>query len=239
MITVRRAGERRRERLGERDVWHTFPSRDPAGSLPDGFGALEMLNEECLPPGTEVPRHEHRDAEVVTYVSEGAMAHVDSEDRSVLVQAGEFQRRTVGRGYRHRERNASETEWARIFQMSLRPAEAGLPPGHEEKRFVASDRRGQLCVVASPDGREGSLRVHLDALVLSAILENGLHLVHGLAPGRRAWLHLVNGGITVDGYKLFPGDGAGVRDERAISVTATEDSEILLLDVGADAAVRP
>jgi len=232
MITLRRAEERHHDQRRKREVWLTFHPSDRADPLADGFGTLEILDEICLSPGGGVPRRPPRDAEIVTYIREGALACEDSTGRSGVVHAGEFQRMTTGRSIRHRETNASRTHWARIFQIWLRPSEAELESGHEQKRFSAAERRGVLRVIASPDARRGSLRIHQDALMYSALLDPGQHVVHELSPGRRAWLHLVQGEVTLGDVVLTTGDGAAVRAERAVSFTAQEETEILLLDLG-------
>jgi hypothetical protein len=146
---------------------------------------------------------------------------------------------TAGRGIRHSETNASRTDSAHVFQIWLRPSEAGLPPSHEQKRFSAAERRGVLCVVASPDGRRGSLRIHQDALMCSALLDPGQHVVHELSYGRSAWLHVVRGEVTLGDTVLAAGDGAGVSAERAVSLTAREESEILLFDLGEELPRSP
>ena len=231
MITLRRAKERRHVRRHNRDAWLTFYPEDRSSALADGFGVLESLNEDRLSPGADVPIHPRRDAEIVTYVLEGTLAHEDATGRSDVVHAGEFQRVTVGHRIRHSETNASRTDWAHIFQIWLLPTEGGLEPGHEQKRFCAADRRGALCVVASPDGRNGSLRIHQDAVIFSAILDPGKHVVHELAPQRSAWLHVVRGEATLSDVVLNTGDGAGVTADRSVSLTAREETEILLLDL--------
>jgi len=232
MITLRRAKERRHDRRRKQEVWHTFYPEDRADALADGFGTLEILDEDRLPPGARVPLHLLHDAEIVTYVREGALAHEDSMGRSGVIHAGEFQRMTAGHGIRYSETNASRTDWAHVFQIWLRPSEAGLDPSHEQKRFCAAERRGALCVVASPDGRRGSLRIHQDALMYSAMLDPGQHVVHELSRGRSAWLHLVQGEVLLGDVVLTTGDGAGVTAERAVSLTAREATEILLVDLG-------
>jgi redox-sensitive bicupin YhaK (pirin superfamily) len=121
MTTLRRANERHHDRRRKKEVWHTFDPEDRADALADGFGTLEILDEARLPPSVGIPRHAHRDAEIVTYVREGALAHEDSMGRSGVIHAGEFQRMTAGRGVRHRETNASRTDWAHVFQIWLRP----------------------------------------------------------------------------------------------------------------------
>jgi len=232
MITLRRAEERHHDRRRDQEIWLTFYPQDRADPLADGFGALEILDEDRLSPGAGVARHPHHDADVLTYVREGTLAYEDSMGRSGVIQAGEFHRMTAGRGIRHRERNASRTAWAHVFQIWLRPSQAEIEPSHEQKRFSVAERRGVLRVVASPDARRGSLRVHQDALTFSALLDPGQHVVHELSPGRSAWLHLVQGEATLADVVLATGDGAGLTAERAVSLTAQEETEILLFDVG-------
>jgi len=232
MITLRRAKERHHGRSRKQEVWRTFHPRDRADALADGFGALEALDEDHLPPGASIPRHRHRDGENVTYVRAGALVHEDSMGRSGVIHAGEFQCTAGGRGIRHTERNASQAESSHVFQIWFHPSEVGLEPGQAQKRFSAAERKGRLCVVASPDARSGSLGIHQDALVYSALLDPGQHVAHEISPGRRVWLHLVQGKATLDDITLSTGDGAGVATERAVSLTACEETEILLVDLG-------
>ena len=232
MITLRRAEERRHDRHRRRDVWFTFHPRDRADPRAERFGQLESLRESRLPPGTIISKDAYHDAEIVTYVREGALAYEDAPGSSGVIQAGEFQGTTAGRGIRRSETNASRSSWARVFQLLLAPSEPGLEAGHEQKRYSTAQRRGRLCVVASADARRGSMRIHQDALMCSALLEPGQHVVHELSPGRMAWLHLVEGEVTLGDIVLTTGDGAGVTAERAVSLTAQSETEILLVDLG-------
>lgn len=235
MITLRRAGERHHIEHRKQDVWLTFHAMDRGDPLADGFGTLEILNEDRLAPGAGGPLAPCHDAEIVTYVLEGTLAHEDSTGDSGVIHAGEFQRRTGGRGIQRSETNASRVDAVRVFHMWLRPLQADRGPSHEQKRFSAAERRGVLCVIASPDGRKGSLRVEQDARIYSAMLDPGQHVVHELSPGHRAWLHVVSGEATIGDLVVTTGDGVGVTAERAVSVTASEGTEILLLDLGAAA----
>jgi redox-sensitive bicupin YhaK (pirin superfamily) len=232
MITPRRAKERHHDQRRRQEAWHTFYPEDLADGLANGFGSLERLNEDRLPPGASLPRQLDGDAEIVTYVREGALAQQDSMSSAGVIRAGEFQRSTAGRFTRHTETNASRTDWAQVFQIWLRPSEGELEPSREQRRFSAAERRGDLCVVASPDGRRGSLRLHQDALIYSAMLDPGQHVIHELSQGRTAWLHLVHGEATLGDIVLTTGDSVGVTAERAVSLTAREETEILLLDLG-------
>jgi redox-sensitive bicupin YhaK (pirin superfamily) len=231
MMTLRRAKDRRHDLRGKQEIWLSFDAQARADPLADGFNSLQMLNESCLPPGGGSPTHPHRDAEIITYVLAGSLAYDDSMGRSGVLHAGEFRRMTAGRDVRCTETNASRTEWAHVFQLWLRSRNAGVQPGHEQKRFSVAERRGALCLVASFDARMGSLHLREDALVYSALLERGHHIAHDLAPGRGAWLHLVSGELTLGDAVLTTGDGVGISAERPVSFTAREDTEILLLDL--------
>jgi redox-sensitive bicupin YhaK (pirin superfamily) len=232
MITLRRAEERHHDRRRKQRVWLTFYPRDRASLLADGFGILESLSENRLPPGAVSTAKPRQEAEIITYVFKGALAQEDSSGSSGIVYAGEFQRMTVGRGIRHKETNASRSDWAHIFRISLRPSQPGLDCAHEQKRFATAQRHNVLCVVASRDGRKGSLRILQDALICSTVLDPGHHLVHELFPERSAWLHVICGQATLNDLILTQGDGAGVTDERSVSCTAQESTELLLIDLG-------
>jgi quercetin 2,3-dioxygenase len=232
MVTVRRTTERQHGRSRKQETWCTFDSANPAAPHTDGFETLESLNEIRLAPGARIPRNSRHDAEVVTYVCEGILAYEDSLGHSAVVQSGEFQRVSTDRSLRHSKMNASRSDWAHFYQIWLRPSEAELEAENEQKRFSAAERRNRLCVIASSDARRGSLRVHQNVLVCSALLDPGQHIVHELAPGRSAWLHLVHGKVTLGDVVLTTGDGAGVTADRAVSLTASEEAEILLVDVG-------
>lgn len=212
--------------LDERDEPRVSVTAYPTGAG-DGLGTLEMID---LPPGGAVPPSSRDDTHLLTYVREGAVACEDSSGRLNIIRAGEFSRITGAPGARWTTANASRAEWAQLFRIDLGGAATGVEPGCEQKRFSLAERRGKLCLVASPDGREGSLRIHRDAAIYSSILDGGQHVVHELPAGRCAWLHVVAGDVALaGGVVLIKGDGVVVATERAVSFTAREDSEVLLL----------
>ena len=235
MITLRRSAERHQIERIKHDRWLTFYRLDRSDPLADGFGTLEALTESRLAPGAEGAFEPHHTAEILTYVLEGTLAHEDSNGGSGVIMAGEFQRWTAGRGVRRRETNALRTDPVHAFHLWLRPAQADVAQGQEQKRFSAAERRGVLRAIASGDGRSGSLRLYQDARVYSSMLEPGQHVVHELDAGRCSWLHVVRGSLTLGDLVLTTGDGAGLADERAVSLTAREDSEVLLVDMAAEA----
>lgn len=231
MMVVRRGQERRHDRSGNGSSWLTFDSRAQTDPLAHGFNGLQVLSESRLPPGRAALPHPHRDAEIITYVLDGALAYDDSLGRSGVLNAGEFRRMTAGQGVICAEINASGTDWVHVFQLWLRSRDAGMQPGHEQKRFSSAERRGRLCLVASWDARKGSLHLREHALVYSALLERGHHIIHDLAAGRAAWLHVVAGEVTLGDVALVAGDGAGISGVRPLAFTAREESEVLLLDL--------
>lgn len=232
MMHVRSARDRHHDRRGGLDAWLTFyprPSQDP---LSDGFGSLQAFDEYSLPPGASVQLGATFDAEVFTYVREGALVFEDPAGGSGVLTAGEFQRTTSRGAIRRAETNASPTEWAHFFRICLRTPETEREAGTEQKRFTSAECRGRLRVVASPDGRRGSLRIQPNVVICAALLDGGQHLVHELFQGRRAWLQILHGSVTLGETHLAAGDGAGITAERAVAFTAREETSLLLLDIG-------
>jgi hypothetical protein len=229
MITLRRASERLRSQRGRTCVWRTFFDERTDAALLGGFGTLESLDESVLSPRAASQRQRQRDGEAVTYVRAGALAYVNSAGHSGVVRAGEFQRVSGGLRADHRETNASHAHRAHVYQIGL--CGSGAEQSSEQKRFNVADRRAVLCLVASPDARRGSMRVHHDAQIFSSILLAGQHLVHELRLGRCAWIHVVDGEAMVGGIPMSTGDGAGISGEAAASVTAQTNCELLLVDV--------
>jgi hypothetical protein len=232
MITLRRNAERWSVQRGDQDIRLTFYPNERAGPPTDGFGLLAAFDEIRVPPGGLFAHRPGEGAEIVTYAYRGSFAQADSTGNSGVVHAGEFQRLIVGRGVRHKETNPSLTDWAHVFRISLHPSEVGLSGVHEQERFAAAQRHNTLRVVASPDGRMGSLRIRQDALVYSSVIDPGRHLVDELLPGRSAWLHVVYGEVTLQDMVLSQGDGVGVTNEASVSLTAQESSELLVVDLG-------
>jgi len=232
MITPRKNTERRHIESGKHNTWLTFYPRKPPPSPTGVPGVLTAFDEMRIPPDGVIVPHPREEAEIVTYTYRGALAQEDSTGNSGVLHAGEFQRMIVAPRIRHKETNPSSTDWTHVFRIYLHPAEVGLDCVHEQKRFLGAQRHNVLCVVASPDGRKGSLRVLQDALIYSSIIDPGHHLIHELLPGRSAWLHVLEGEVSLQDIILTGGDGVGVTSEPSVSITAQENTEILLIDAG-------
>jgi redox-sensitive bicupin YhaK (pirin superfamily) len=235
MMLVRKSAARVRDVVGGQDTLLTFGPT--AGKPFDRFGSLEVFREGRFVKRAAVsePRN---NAEIITYVYSGNLAFEDSRGLTGVLRQGEFQRMTAGSGLRYSEMNISTEHEACIFQFWLRPDRQGLHPGHEKRRFTVAERRGHLRLVASPGGLDGSLSIHQDAFLYSAILATGQHVVHPIGAGRGAWIHVVQGSLTVGEVVLERGDGAGVSEEDSARMLITEATEILLLDLGDLAAKR-
>jgi quercetin 2,3-dioxygenase len=227
-VTIRRAEERFRVDRGASATELTF--------LPDdrtrpAFRSLLILNEDFVSPGQGFGMHPHRDAEILSYVIEGANEHRDDAGHREVLRAGELQRMSAGTGIWHSEMNPSATEALRYFQIWIAPDRKGLEPGYEQKPFLVQEAPDRLHLLASRDARAGSLTVHADLDFYAASLRAGATLTHRLAPGRHAWLHVVDGSASVHGVTLNAGDGAGFSGAEALEIQAASGSHVLLFDL--------
>jgi redox-sensitive bicupin YhaK (pirin superfamily) len=231
MITVRHAADRGQTRLDWLDSYHSFSFGDYYDPAHNQFRSLRVLNDDKVAPGAGFGMHPHRDFEIVTYVVSGAVQHKDSLGTGAVVRPGEVQRMTAGTGVLHSEFNPSATEPVHLLQIWLTPERRGLTPAYEQKAFPDADRRGQWRLVASHDGRDGSVTIHQDADTFATILETGDAVTHFVRPGRFAWIQVARGHVTLNGQKLAAGDGAEVSEETALKIVAVEPSELLLFDL--------
>ncbi len=232
MITLRPAAERGHARFGWLDSRHTFSFGEYHDPTHMGFGPLRVINEDRVQPAQGFGTHPHRDMEIISYVLEGALEHKDSIGTGSVIRPGDVQRMSAGTGILHSEFNHSKLDPVHFLQIWLIPQRNGIKPGYEQKRFETADKKGRLRLVASPDGREGSVTVHLDASVYASVLDQGASLSHALASGRKAWLQVARGNLELNGQPLGTGDGAAIRDEAKLTVTAkTDGTEFLLFDM--------
>ena len=227
MIQIRKAKDRGHANHGWLDSWHSFSFADYHDPQHMGFSALRVINEDRVTPGEGFPTHPHRDMEIITYVLEGALEHKDSLGTGSVIRPGEVQRMSAGTGIRHSEYNHSQSEPVHFLQIWILPNVQGVKPGYEQKRIELD---GGLRLLASPDGRDGSVTIHQDARVYAARL-NGAAANHALAPGRRAWLQVARGTASLNGTTLHAGDGAAVEGESALRLAADGSAEVLLFDL--------
>ncbi|HEY6001529.1 MAG TPA: pirin family protein [Anaeromyxobacter sp.] len=233
MITVRRSEERGHFDHGWLDTRHTFSFADYHDEEHMGFRALRVVNEDRVQPGEGFPTHGHRDMEILSYVLEGALAHRDSTGGQGVLRPGEVQRMSAGTGVRHSEFNGSRSEPVHFLQIWILPDRAGHAPSYEQKPFPDAERRNRLRLVASPEGEDGSLRIHADARVYATGLADGESVRHALAPGRHAWVQVARGELSLNGQPLRAGDGAAVSAERELVLAGggPDGAEALVFDL--------
>jgi quercetin 2,3-dioxygenase len=231
MLEIRKASERGHANHGWLDSWHSFSFAEYHDPGHMGFGVLRVINEDRVEPGAGFGMHGHRDMEIISYVLEGALAHKDSMGNGSTMVPGDVQRMSAGRGVMHSEFNHETAGQTHFLQIWIEPSKRGIDPGYEQKRFEAEAKRGRLRLVVSPDGRDGSVKIHQDACVYATLLDGDEHAVHALAPGRRAYLHVARGTLRANGEPLSGGDALKAVDVPEIVLEQGERAEALLFDL--------
>jgi len=229
MITVRKADDRGHFNHGWLDTYHTFSFADYHDPNFMGFRDLRVINEDRVQPGRGFGTHGHRDMEIITYVLEGELAHRDSMGTGSVIRPGEVQRMSAGTGVMHSEMNPSPEKPVHLLQIWILPEREGIKPGYQQKTFPETERQGRLRLVASPDGREGSLEIHQDVDLFASTLRDGKPVTHEFRPNRYGWLQVARGSVDVNGKKLNAGDGAAIEGERSIALRG--NGEVLLFDL--------
>jgi redox-sensitive bicupin YhaK (pirin superfamily) len=196
-----------------------------------GFRSLRVINDERVQPGQGFGMHAHRDMEIVTYVLEGALQHKDSMGNGSTLRAGQLQRMTAGTGVQHSEFNPSKTAAVHLYQIWLLPQRKGLQPSYEELAVGQEEKRDRWCLIASPDGANGSMTIHQDARLYLATLQPGQEVEHSIQRGRAAWLQVLRGSVKALGKDLATGDGLAVTDEETVAVEGANPAEVLLFDL--------
>ncbi|XLZ70653.1 pirin family protein [Massilia sp. SR12] len=230
MLQVRKSEDRGVANFGWLDSRHSFSFGHYHDPKHVGFGPLLVINEDKVSPGQGFGTHGHRDMEIISYVLSGALEHKDSMGNGSVLHYGDVQRMTAGTGVRHSEYNHSERDGVHFLQIWIQPAQGGIEPGYEEKHFTPESKTGVLRLVASPDGREGSVLVHQDAFIYASILNEG-GVEHTLAAGRQAYVHIIRGSLTVNGVALKGGDAAKITGEAKVVLSDADDVEVLLFDL--------
>ncbi|MDA8365050.1 MAG: pirin family protein [Gammaproteobacteria bacterium] len=231
MIEVRKSETRGHARHGWLDSRHTFSFADYHDPAHMGFGHLRVINEDRVNPGTGFPTHGHRDMEIITYVLDGALEHKDSMGNGTVIRTGDVQRMSAGTGVRHSEYNPSADAVVHFLQIWIIPRENGLVPGYEQRHFERQELDGRLRLVASADGRDGSVLIHQDVSLYAGRFDGSDGIVHVLEPGRRAFVQVVRGAIHIGGRPLDAGDGAQVAGEGQIRLDAARSAEVLVFDL--------
>ncbi len=231
MITVRRSRDRGHLNHGWLDTYHTFSFGTYQDAAHMGFRALRVINEDRVEPGQGFPTHPHADMEIITYIISGSLEHRDDMGNGATIRAGEVQRMRAGTGVRHSESNPSTEEAVHLLQIWVLPDEEGLTPSYEQKDFTEGLVTSTLCLIASPDGRDGSLTVRQDLSLYSSRMVEGRKLEYAIAPGRHIWLQLITGEMRVGDHEIFAGDACAVSEEESLYIEGVSECEFLLFDL--------
>lgn len=232
MLTMRGSHERGGGSHGWLETRHTFSFADYHDPAHMGFRALRVINEDEVAPGRGFGTHGHRDMEILSYVLSGALEHKDSMGHGSVIRHGDVQRMSAGTGVQHSEWNHSGDEPLRFLQIWILPERRGLAPSYEQKSFGEDATRNRWALIASPDGAEGSVLLHQDARIFATRLDAGASVRHARMDGRHVWIQVAKGEVTVNDVSMRAGDGASTSSDEEIRVTASEDAEILLFDLG-------
>jgi redox-sensitive bicupin YhaK (pirin superfamily) len=231
MIEIRKSEERGRAHHGWLQSQHSFSFADYYDPRHQGFGPLLVINEDRVAAGAGFGTHGHRDMEIISYVLDGALEHKDSMGTGSVLHYGDVQRMSAGSGVRHSEFNGSKTEQVHFLQIWIQPNVGGIPPSYEEKHFPVEEKQGKLRLIASGDGREGSVLIHQNASLYATILNGDDKAEHALQPGRLAYVHVIRGSVEVNGVALKGGDALKLTDEKGITLAKAEAAELLLFDL--------
>jgi redox-sensitive bicupin YhaK (pirin superfamily) len=231
MNTIRRSEERGHAEHGWLDSYHSFSFADYFDSRHVEFGPLRVINEDRVVPGAGFGTHPHRDMEIISYVLSGELAHKDSLGNGSVIRPGDVQRMSAGSGVRHSEFNPSSTQQLHFLQIWLKPNVVGIAPSYEEKHFSDREKQGHLRLIASPDGRDGSVLIHQDASLYVGRFDGEEQAAFELAPNRRSYVHLVRGAARVNGTELRAGDALKVTDVPAVHIEGGRAAEVLVFDL--------
>jgi redox-sensitive bicupin YhaK (pirin superfamily) len=231
MLSIRRSAERGHANHGWLRSQHSFSFADYFDPEHIEFGALRVINEDHVAPGMGFGTHGHRDMEIVSYVLAGALQHRDSMGNGSVMRPGDVQRMSAGTGVTHSEFNASKTEPVHFLQIWIQPSERGTEPGYEQEHFTAAQKRGRLCLIASPDGATQSLRIQQNARLYAGLFDGPERATLTLDADRMAYVHVARGAVQINGVALSAGDAAKLRDVAAVDIHHGQDAEVLVFDL--------
>ena len=231
MITIRKSNDRGHADHGWLNTRFTFSFADYFDLEHVQFRTLRVMNDDRISGGGGFPTHPHKDMEIVTYVLEGALAHKDSMGNGSVIRPGDVQYMSAGTGVAHSEFNASEKETVHLYQIWMFPDKKGYKPVYDQKHFAEAEKSGKLRLVASPDGRDGSVKIRQDNELYATVLGPGEVVKHELQPDRHAYVQVARGSVALNGKKLETGDGAAISGEQALELRGVDKAEILLFDL--------
>lgn len=234
MITVRKSHERGHANHGWLDTYYSFSFASYHDPAQMGFSSLRVINDDRVAPAGGFPTHGHRDMEIITYVLEGSLEHKDSMGNGSVIYPGDVQRMSAGTGITHSEYNPSKSEPLHLLQIWIVPDQLKVVPSYQQIHFTVDQKRNHLQLIASPDGRDGSVTIYQDAFVYATVLEPGHTVTHVTPPQRCAYVHVARGEAVLNGQILSAGDGARIVGEPTLSLLTHSSAEVLLFNLTLD-----
>ena len=231
MIRLRRSADRGHGDHGWLNARHTFSFAEYVDPTYMGYSVLRVINDDVIAPGMGFGTHPHRNMEIVTYILEGALRHEDSMGNGSVIRAGDVQYMSAGKGVHHSEFNASASAPVHLLQIWITPAQTGLQPQYGQQTILREEKQGRWRCIVSPDGREGSIAIQQDALILATQLEGDQRLEYALHSERRGYVQVARGAVSLNGSPLGTGDGAFIEHETQLTFSDARDAEVLLFDL--------
>jgi redox-sensitive bicupin YhaK (pirin superfamily) len=231
MFVLRKSQDRGFADHGWLKSYHSFSFAGYYDPNHMGWGNLRVINEDSIAPGTGFGKHDHRDMEIISYVLSGELAHQDSMGNVKSIPPGDVQRMSAGTGVVHSEFNHAKGQTTHFLQIWILPNVTGIAPGYEQKTIPVEQTRGKLSLVASPDGAQGSVSIHANALLYAGLFDGDESAELALDPERKAYVHLVRGELLVNEQRLSGGDAILLENENHISLSNGVDAEVLVFDL--------
>jgi len=231
MIELRKAETRGHAQHGWLDSWHSFSFGEYYDPKQMGWGPLRVINDDTVQASGGFPPHGHNNMEIISYVLDGALAHKDSTGGSSTIRPGDVQVMSAGTGVVHSEFNASDTDTVHFLQIWITPDRTGVEPAYRERHFDEAEKRGRLRLIASPDERDGSLKIWQDAYVYAGLIDGNERIDHAIEAGRRAYVHVARGTVTLNGQQLSAGDSVKLAGKTAVQLTDGHGAEVLVFDL--------
>jgi quercetin 2,3-dioxygenase len=231
MLEIRRSAERGYFDHGWLKSFHTFSFADYYDPAWMGYGPLRVINDDRVAPGEGFPKHGHRDMEILTYILAGELEHQDSMGNGSVIRVGDVQRMSAGTGVTHSEFNPSATCEVHLLQIWILPDALRTAPGYEQRHFTAVDKRGRLRLIAAPGGESGAVLIHQDARICAGLFDGPERAEYSVSPGRRVWLQVARGTLSVNDVRLSAGDGASTPGPAELTLHEGAGAEVLLFDL--------
>jgi redox-sensitive bicupin YhaK (pirin superfamily) len=231
MITIRKSKDRGHANYGWLDTYHSFSFADYYDRVQMGFSSLRVINEDFIQAGEGFPTHGHRDMEIITYVVSGSLEHKDTLGTAAVIHSGEIQKITAGQGIRHSEFNPDKKAATHLLQIWILPDRNGYSPSYDQKSFTETFKKNELVLIASPQGREGSIQVHQNMDLLAARPQVQSNYSYLLKPDRKAWIQVIKGEININGHLILSGDGAAISEVAQLKISTQDSADFLLFDL--------